>query len=44
MEVYENDTLLGSAVNSVGLPTRFEWHMGANGRYAIYKDLKVKPL
>ena len=44
IKVYENDTLLASASNSVGLPTRFEFHMGANGRYAIYKDLKVKPL
>ena len=44
MKVYENDTLLASATNNVGLPTRFEFHMGANSRYAIYKDLKVKPL
>ena len=44
MKVYENDTLLASASNTVGFPTRFEWHMGANSRYAIYKDLKVKPL
>ena len=43
MEVYENDTLLASATNNVNFPTRFEWHTGAN-RYAIYKDLKVKPL
>jgi hypothetical protein len=44
LKVYENNTLLGSASNTVGLPTRFEWHMGADGRYAVYKDLKVKPL
>ena len=44
MEFYENDTLLASATNNVNFPTRFEWHMGANSRYAIYKDLKVKPL
>jgi hypothetical protein len=44
MKVYENDTLLASASNNVGLPTRFEFHMGANSRYAIYKDLKIKPL
>lgn len=44
ISVYENDTLLGSANNNVGLPTRFEFHMGANSRYAIYKDLKLKPL
>ena len=44
LKVYEDDTLLGSATNNVGFPTRFEWHMGANSRYAIYKDLKVKPL
>ena len=44
MKVYENDTLLASATNNVGFPTRFEFHMGANNRYAIYKDLKIKPL
>ena len=43
VKVYENGTLLGSASNSVGFPTRFEFHTGTN-RYAIYKDLKVKPL
>lgn len=43
IKVYENNTLLGQATNTVGLPTRFEWHTGVN-RYAIYKDLKVKPL
>lgn len=44
ISVYENGTLLATANNSVGLPTRFEFHMGANSRYAIYKDLKVKQL
>ena len=44
LKVYENGTLLGSASSNVGLPTRFEFHMGANSRYAIYKNLKVKPL
>lgn len=44
IKVYENNTLLGQATNTVGLPTRFEWHTGANSRYAVYKDLKVKPL
>ena len=45
MKIYEDDVLLGSASNSVGLPTRFEFHQGSgSGRYAIYKDLKVKPL
>lgn len=44
IKVYENNTLLGQANNTVGLPTRFECHMGANSRYAVYKDLKVKPL
>ena len=44
LKVYEDDTLLASASNNVGFPTRFEWHMGANSRYVIYKDLKVKPL
>jgi hypothetical protein len=44
LKVYENGTLIATANSSVGLPTRFEFHMGANSRYAIYKDLKVKPL
>lgn len=44
MSVYENDVLLASANNNIGFPTRFEVHMGGNGRYAIYKDLKIKPL
>lgn len=44
ISVYENDTLLATANNNIGLPTRFEYHMGANSRYAVYKDLKVKPL
>ena len=44
IKVYENGTLLGSARSNVGLPTQFEFHMGANSRYAIYKDLKVKQL
>lgn len=42
--VYENDVLLGQSSNTVGFPTRFEFHMGANSRYAVYKDLKLKPL
>lgn len=44
IKVYENNALLGESINTIGFPTRFEWHMGVNGRYAIYKDLKVKPL
>jgi hypothetical protein len=44
LKVYENGTLIATANSSVGLPTRFEFHMGANSRYATYKDLKVKPL
>lgn len=44
MKLYENDTLLASASNDVGFPTRFEFHIGANERYAVYKNLKVKPL
>ena len=44
LEVYCDGTLLGSASSTVGLPTRFEIHQGANSRYAIYKDIKVKPL
>ena len=43
LKVYEGDTLLGQASSSVGLPTRFEFHVSDN-RWAIYKDLKVKPL
>lgn len=44
LEVYCDGTLLGSASSTVGFPTRFEIHQGANSRYAIYKDIKVKPL
>ena len=44
LKVYLDGTLLGSANSTVGLPTRFEIHQGANSRYAIYKDIKVKPL
>lgn len=44
IKVYENNILLASASNTVGFPTRFEWHIGANNRYAVYKDLKVKAL
>ena len=44
LKVYENGTLIATANNNVGLPTRFEFHMGANSRNATYKDLKVKPL
>ena len=44
IKVYENNILLASASNTVGFPTRFEWHMGSGGRYAVYKDLKVKAL
>ena len=45
MKVYENGTLLASASNTVGLPTKFEWHQGSgSGRYAVYKDVKVKPI
>ena len=44
ISVYENGTLLATANNNVGLPTRFEFHIGANSRYAVYKDLKVKQL
>ena len=43
LKVYEGDTLLGQASSSVGLPTRFEFHVSEN-RWARYKDLKVKPL
>ena len=43
LKVYENDVLLGSATNNVGLPTRFEFHTSSD-RWAIYKDLKIKPL
>ena len=44
IKVYEDGTLLGSASNNVGFPTRFEFHVGANSRWAIYKDVKVKPI
>ena len=44
ISVYENGTLLATANNNIGFPTRFEFHIGANSRYAVYRDLKVKPL
>ena len=44
LKVYVDNVLKGSASNNVGFPTRFEFHMGANSRYAVYKDIKVKPL
>lgn len=44
LKVYENDVLIGTDSNSVGLPTRFEFHIGAGGRTVTYKDLKVKAL
>ena len=43
MKVYEDGTQIGSATNNIGFPTRFEFHTGSN-RWAIYKDIKVKPL
>ena len=45
MKVYENDTLIASASNTVGLPTKFEFHVGSGGnRWIKIKDVKVKPL
>ena len=44
LKVYENDVLIGTDSNSVGLPTRFEFHIGSGGRTVTYKDLKVKAL
>lgn len=44
IKVYENDVLIAQTANDIGFPTRFEFHMGANGRYAVYKDLKVRTL
>ena len=44
LKVYENDVLIATDPNSVGLPTRFEFHIGAGGRNVTYKDLKVKAL
>ena len=42
--VFEDNTQIATGTNTVGLPTRFEFHMGANSRWAQYKDIKVKPL
>ena len=45
MRVYENDVLVASGSNNIGFPTRFEVHEGSpTSRYAVYKDLKIKPL
>ena len=45
MKFYENNTQLASASNTVGLPTRFEFHVGSGGnRWVKVKDVKVKPL
>lgn len=45
MKVYENGTLLASGSNTVGFPTRLEFHIGNTGsRWVKVKDVKVKPL
>ena len=45
MKVYENNTQLASTSNNVGLPTKFELHVGTGGnRWVKIKDVKVKPL
>ena len=45
MKVYENGTQLASTSNTVGLPTKFEFHIGTGGnRWVKVKDVKVKPL
>ena len=45
MKVYENGTQLASTSNTVGLPTKFEYHIGTGGnRWLKVKDVKVKPL
>ena len=44
LKLYVDNVLKGSINNNIGFPTRFEWHIGANNRYAVYKDLKVKAL
>lgn len=45
IKLYENDVLLASASNTIGLPTRFEYHIGSGGnRWVKIKDVKVKPL
>lgn len=43
LSVYENDVLLATGSNTVGLPTRFEIHEGGS-RMVQIKDVKVKPL
>ena len=45
MKIYENDVVIGTGSNNVGLPTRFEIHIGSSsGRWLKIKDVKVKPL
>lgn len=45
MKLYENGTLMSSASNTVGLPTRLEYHIGSGGnRWLKVKDVKIKPL
>ena len=45
MKAYENNTQLASNSNNVGLPTKFEFHVGSGGnRWVKVKDVKIKPL
>ena len=45
VKAYENNTQLASNSNNVGLPTKFEFHVGSGGnRWVKVKDVKVKPL
>lgn len=44
IKIYENDVLIATGSNNIGLPTRFEFHIGASsGRWLKIKDVKVKP-
>ena len=43
IKIYENDVLIGTGSNNIGLPTRFEFHIGAtSGRWLKLKDMKLK--
>ena len=45
VKAYENNTQLASNSNNVGLPTKFEFHVGSGGnRWVKVKDVKIKPL
>ena len=45
IKIYENDILIGTDSNNIGLPTRFEFHIGATSdRWLKLKDMRVKSI